>query len=476
MKRKAGNSLTARLLIGMILPTAGLALVLALGGTLVIQNIVESVNDRLLNASARSIADTLAYEHGHVTLDLPLAAFGMLENDARDNVYYSVRRSEELVTGYPDLPVISDSTLEQGGPVYRYSTYRGVPIRIVAISRRVPRIAEPVAVQVAETLIERNRLRQRMLVGLGIVEALLIGLLLGLLPISVRWGLQPLARVSAQLNRRDSQDFAPLKIEEAPAEMRGFLTAFNGLLQRLYAALEGLRQFTADASHQMRTPLSILRTHLAILRGENDLSESGASSLRDIDIATRRLERLLTQLLALARAQDANADLVEHAKLVDLSGLVRSVAEEMVPLALRRGVDLEFTAPTKPVEILTVGALATEMLKNLVDNAIRYNRKGGSVTLSIVANETDTRAIIEDDGPGIPREERENVFKRFYRLSHAEESQQGSGLGLAIVKALGDSIGARVVIGERDNRPGLRVQVIFNVHSIAIPPNLVLRR
>jgi two-component system sensor histidine kinase TctE len=462
MKGKNRKSLTTRLRVGMILPTVGLALILALSGMLVIQNIVESVNDRVLNASAVSIADTLAYEDGDVTVDLPLSAFGMLENEERDNVYYCVRRGNELVTGYPELPVIADVSSNQGGAVYRYSTYRDVPIRMVAIARRVPRIAEPVVVQVAETLVARNHLRQRMLVSLGVVEALLIGLLLSLLPLSVRWGLRPLAQLRENLNRRDAQDFTPLNIEEAPVEMHEFLTAFNGLVQRLHAAMEGLRKFSADASHQMRTSLSILRTHLTILRHESDLSEDGASSLRDIDDASRRLARMLTQFLALAHAQDGSQYVIEYARPVDLTELTRSVAEEMVPLALSRGVQLELVEPDRTIEILTVGALVTEILKNLVDNAIRYNNSEGFVTLSIVTHDMDDRVIIEDDGPGIPHEERENVFKRFYRLRHDDVSRQGSGLGLAIVKALADSIGAEVIIGEREKGPGLKVEVVFH--------------
>lgn len=461
MSREIGNSLTARLLVGMILPTAGLALILAFGGTLIIQNIVENVSDRLLDASARAIADTLAYEDGDVTLDLPLSAFGMLENDARDNVYYSVRRGGELVTGYPDLPIVADFEGEVGVTIYRYATYRSARIRMIAVSRRVPRIAEPIVVQVAETLVARNRLRQRMLVGLAVVEALLIGMLLALLPLAVRWGLQPLSRVREQLDHRETQDFTPLNIDEAPVELRSFLRAFNDMLQRLYAAMEGLRQFTADASHQMRTPLSILRTHVEILRSENKFSDSGRESLKDIDTATRRLQRLLTQLLALARAQNTGDDLGTHAKAIDLTSLVRSVAEEMVPLALRQGVELEFKTSIAPVEVLTIGALATELLKNLVDNAIRYNRAGGSVTLSIEPGEGEARIVVEDDGPGIPATERENVLKRFYRLHHDDEKRQGSGLGLAIVKALSDSIGAGVIIGDRGLSTGLRVEVIF---------------
>ena len=133
MRRNLRVSLTARLLVALIVPTAMLALVLGVGGALIINSIVESVNDRLLDASARSIADTLALEDGEVTLDLPPSAFGMLENDERDNVYYSVRVGKELLTGYPDLPQIKADPARTDDTVFAYSAYRDAPIRVAAI-------------------------------------------------------------------------------------------------------------------------------------------------------------------------------------------------------------------------------------------------------------------------------------------------------------------------------------------------------
>ena len=457
------NSLTGRLLTSLVLPAAGLAIILALGGAITIQNIVEKVNDRVLGASARSIADTLAYEDGDITLDLPLSAFAMLENEQRDNVYYSVWRGSELITGYPDLPVVAplDEYVE-GTTSFAYSSYRDTPIRIAAVTGRVPRVHERVIVQVAETLEARNALRDRMLTSLAIVELLFLGLLLFLLPIAVRWGLVPLARVGQEIDRKDAGDFRPLDLSAVPLEMRSLVEAFNGLLDRLAAAVEGLRRFTADASHQMRTPLSILRTHVDALRREGSSSAAGRSSLEDIDAATGRLQRLLTQLLALARAEGAKElhNGFAATTTADAVSLIREAAVEYVPLALRGSMEVQFEADVERLQIWTAPALLTELLGNLIDNAIRYNRPGGRILITLSTNETEAVIGIEDEGPGIPPAQREKVFTRFHRL---EEHRQrpGSGLGLAIVKALAETIGARVSLGGRGSEAGLRVEVVL---------------
>lgn len=454
------NSLTARLLVGLVLPAIGLAIILALGGAFTIQKIVESVNDRVLNASARSIADTLALGDGEITLDLPMSAFGMLENEERDNVYYSVWRGAELITGYPDLPVIAPIEHDDGDTRFAYSTYRETPVRIAAITRRVPRVPEPVIVQVAETLDARSALQERMLTSLAIVELLFLALLIFLLPIAVRWGLVPLARVGSEIDGKDTADFRPLDLSAVPIELQSFVEAFNGLLGRLAAAVEGLRRFTADASHQMRTPLSILRTHIEVVRREGARTAAGKTSLDDIDAATQRLQRLLTQLLALARAEGAKDGPAAAGGTgsVDAVALVREVAAEYVPVALRESVEVQFESVVDRAEVITAPALLTELVGNLLDNAIRYNREHGTVLITLTVDEREVIVRIEDEGPGIPAAQREAVFRRFYRLSH-DQGRPGSGLGLAIVRALAETIGARIALGDRPEGSGLRVSI-----------------
>lgn len=442
----------------------GVGLALGVGGALMINDIVERVNDRLLASSVRAIAETLAVEDGEPIVDLPPFSLGMLENDSRDNIFYSVRLGQRLITGYDDLPPIIGARSDTNDLRFGYADYRGMRVRIAAIERPLPGIRAPVVIEVAETLEARRQLRERMMLGLVVLQLLLLGLVMLILPRAVRWGLRPLEPVRAHMADRRPDDFAPLPMSHVPQELGSLISAFNNLLARLDHAVGGVRRFTADASHQMRTPLTILRTHLAVLRKAGTDSPQGQTSLADIEAATDRLQRLLIQLLALARADgvhQANGVVMRPVNLVELA---RRVAVEQAPLALKADVELIFEAEAEELRVETAESLAVELLANVVDNAIHYNEKGGEVVIDIRAISEGVLVSVEDDGPGIAPADRVSVFTRFHRLDR-DQSRSGSGLGLAIVKALGDAIGARIALCDPVARKGLRVEIVFPAAS-----------
>jgi two-component system, OmpR family, sensor histidine kinase TctE len=455
---RGSPSLVRRLLWALVGSLTAVALVLGTGGAWLINGIVESTADRLLGASARAIAETLAVEEGQITLDLPPFALGMLENNARDNVYYSVRRNGELVTGYPDLASVAPSGLDLEESNFRYERYRGARVRVVAEARRLPRIDGTIVVQVAETLDARRDLARRMLLGLAILEAVLVGVAALLVWPAVRWSLGPVTRLRQTMDARSATraDFTPLPVEGVPSELAGLVVGFNALLQRLEASVEGTRRFTADASHQMRTPLAVLRTHLALLRKHGTGSEIGRASLADVELATNRLQGLLTGLLALARADEGVP--LDQGATVDVRKIARRVVTELAPSAAVAKVNLRSAAPQQPVHAAANPILLAELLGNLVENAIRYNRKGGWVEV-VVANDHDGPLIqVTDNGPGIPAEERERVFERFYRLPR-DQKHAGSGLGLSIAAGLSRQLPAELRLEDGPGGKGLRAVV-----------------
>lgn len=458
-RRNGPPSLTRRILGGMVLPMAGFAILLGVGGAWAIEESVESVNDRILSAASRAIAESLAVEDGEITLDLPPSAFAMMENAERDNVYYSISYAGKVISGYADLPRVSRPPTREGETAFDKAEYRGRQIRLVSEVRRLPRINGLVTVEVAETMDARNKASQRMLLFLALLEIMLISLSAVLLPIAVRWGLSPLPKLRAEMDARAASDFTPLPTANVPSELRDFVGTFNSMLGRLAAAVEGMRRFTADASHQMRTPLAILRTHVTVLKKAQPGSKDASSSLDDIAEATERLQNLLVQLLALARA-DAAAPASQSLEALNIVEIARTVANEHAPEALRRKAQFQFSAPGHDVKVLTHPTWIAELLSNLVDNAIRYNDKGGAIHLT-VTDSTDSAIIsVEDDGPGIPEADRERVFERFTRL-HPERDRSGTGLGLSVVKVLSETIGAQVRLADAVTTKGLRVEVIL---------------
>lgn len=452
--QKSAVSLRHRLMTAMMGPLVIPALVLGLIGWVLISDVVRRTNDRVLGGALGAIAETVQVERGEVTLDLPPAAFGMLENSERDNVYYRIAVGDRLLTGYPDLPAPDVSALSEERARFRFARYRGQAIRIAELRRNLPRIAAPVVVQVAETLDNRRALERGLMTALLIGEFVLVGIVLLLIRPALGWSLRPLAELRTVIEARDTRaapDLSPLETGPLPAELQPLSRSFDRLLARLDDATTGMRRFTADASHQMRTPLSVLKVQVALAR------RGSAEALQEIEEATDRLERLLTQLLALARADEAGQQ--PPFARIDLREVSQAVISRRIHQAIEADIEVLLDcAGDGPFCILGHRTLVFEMLSNLLDNAIRYNRRGGMATIALEAEAGTVRLAVSDTGPGIPAQLRDQALDRFARLQ-GEQGPPGSGLGLAIVKAVTERLGATLDL--EDAQPGLRVIVTF---------------
>ncbi len=455
-------SLRRTLLTNLVAPAIVLAMVLGIGGMLLIQRVVQTVHDRLLDGSILAIAERVGVEDGELTVDLPQVALGMLESQSHDSIYYSVTYLGELITGYKDLPLAGFDRLKAGETGHRDGAYRGKTVRIGAQARQVYGRPGLVLVAVAETVQARRVVEREMLIGLAMLEAGLISLIACLGWYAVDRGLRPLGELKQEIDARGIQggpNLSPLDLSRVPQEALAPALAVNSLLQRLDLAIGLVRQFTADASHQMRTPLAILRTHLDLVRRLGSETPAGQSALDEVDNAINRLERLLEQLVTLARVDEQNIA-QPAAENVDLNEVAFNVLSERAPQAFARDIDVQFDRFDGPAVIAGNTVLIGELLANLIDNAIRYNRPGGLVLVRAVVDATTARIEVEDTGPGIPEAHLARVFERFYRIPTAN-GPEGSGLGLAIVKALSDRLGAQIVLAPGPEGRGLRVSVSF---------------
>ncbi|MFD1033689.1 sensor histidine kinase [Sphingomonas hankookensis] len=454
-------ALRTRLLAAMLAPLIGIAVLLGLAGATLIADVVRRTNDRVLGGALGAIAETVQVERGEVTMDLPAAAFGMLENSERDNVYYRIAVGDRLLTGYADLSAPRPADLALDTPRFRYASYNDQPIRIAEVRRSLPRIAQPVVVQVAETLDGRHALQRKLLIALLVGEILLVGVAMLLIRPALAWSLKPLSRLRGAVAARDTRatpDLSPLDTGPLPIELMPLAQAFDHLLARLDAATAGMRRFTADASHQMRTPLAVLKLQVTLARrGE-------PTALGEIADAADRLEHLVKQLLALARAEETGSS--PPFERVDLREVAIAVINRRIAQAIETGVEVHLDAP-KALAIASHRTLLFEILSNLLDNAIRYNRRGGQVSIVAEGSGEGAVVIVADDGPGLPEGDLARLGQRFTRLSTSRDSE-GSGLGFAIVRSAAERLGATMTV--ENSRPGLRVTLVLPGSKATPPP------
>lgn len=246
-------------------------------------------------------------------------------------------------------------------------------------------------------------------------------------------------------------DFSPLDAGPLPSELRPLARAFDRLLAQLDGATSGVRRFTADASHQMRTPLSVLKVQVALAR------RGSAQALDEIAEAVVRLERLVTQLLGLARAEEAGVS--APLESVDLKEVSAAVIGRLIDQAIDAGVELNLEADARENYIVSgYRTLVFEIVANLIDNGIRYNRAGGHVSILLSQHDAQTTLTVHDDGPGIAATHHPVIFDRFFRAVGAD-GPEGSGLGLAIVRSAASRMGAIAEIV--DGGPGTTIRIRF---------------
>lgn len=269
---------------------------------------------------------------------------------------------------------------------------------------------------------------------------------------------RPLRDTTASVRQRGEHDLSPVDDARAPREVRPLVDAINRLLQRLGASLNAERRFTADAAHELRTPLAAIRANAQVLMGARDAAERDRTA-RDLMASVDRSTRLVDQLLALARADRP----FEASRLrdVDLAAIASEQVEAHRAAAERQ--DVRLTGDLDAAVLRGDPALLAVMLRNLLDNALRYTPSTGTVRVTSGRPAGVAEITVEDSGPGIPPEERQRVFERFHRL--AGSGATGSGLGLSIVQRIVELHGGEVRIEEGEGGRGTRVRVRFGAPS-----------
>jgi two-component system sensor histidine kinase TctE len=352
-------------------------------------------------------------------------------------------------------------------PTRRDAYLEGQKIRLVTLRHSVSRKGIDYMVQVAEPVDARQALGRSILGNIVVPQFMFIVIAGFAVWIGLNHGFEPLERLRRQVASRRQDDLSPLDESQAPGEVQPFIREINRLLERLKAAMESQRQFVANAAHQLRTPFAGLVSQ-AELANREDLPPATRDALQGICQGAKRCARLVNQLLALAR-NAPEVKLEGGPERIDLCLLARDSAAQWAGEALKKDVDLGYEGPAGGIVVEGQESVLSDLVGNLVDNAVRYTPPGGHVTVSVGRGHAGAAPWlqVEDDGPGIPPDMREKVFQRFFRL--AGSAQPGSGLGLAIVREAAERLGARVEVTQGAGGWGTVFSVRFPPMPTAMP-------
>ena len=462
--RRPPGSLRNQLLRWLIIPLVGLA---AINAVTVYHNALGAADqayDRSLLASTRALAERVSIRDGKVVADVPYVALDSFETDNLGRIYYKVSGIQgELVSGFGDLPAVPpDVPRSEAYPAlvrFYDAAYNGQPIRIAALLQPVyDNTMRGIAlIQVAETLDARRGLTRKILLDTLSQQAITVLAMAALVWFAVRLVLRPLMQLKEAVEQRKPSDLSDVDEALVHREVRPLVAAMNGALRGMHELLSSQRRFIADASHQLRTPLTVLKTQAEMaLRAEDPAAMREV--VQAIAATTDSTIHLANRLLALARVEHGT----QAAALVplSLSDIAQQVGLDLALPAVQKGVTLSLEAEPD-VMVRGHAVLLRELVSNLVDNAIRYTPSAGSVTVRVRQTQGTPELEVEDSGPGIPATERDAVFTPFYRSSPALESNPGgTGLGLAIVREIAELHKAGVLL-EDAHSGGLLARVRF---------------
>lgn len=458
---KKYQSLRRKLLIWLVPPL--LFLILIVSTILFRFAVVEQRNafDNALYDSAYSIYQLINQSEAPVqSFTLPKSQKQLILEDKTDTIFYSILDSNgKPLNGDNDPNLNQPSQLSKNTINFRFDKVHGLPVRIVSTMVNIKQhgVETPIYIQVAETLHKREALADQVLIDIIVPQLLLVLFTVVIIWFGVERGLQPLFELQNAVSKRSYLDLSEIDLPNVPTEVMILVNSVNSLMRQLEGVLNTQNRFIADAAHQLRTPLAGAQAQLELALSETN-PEQHQQLLGSVNESLERLSHTISQLLSLARNQ---REAVQHVTLtpVDLIELAQDVTTNMVPAAIKKRIDLGFESTTDHAMVIGDARRLKEMIYNLIDNALLYTPAKGKVTVSVKRETGEIVLSVEDNGPGIPKDEKEKVFERFHRVMGT--GTDGSGLGLAIVKEIAQLHQAVVEIVDEPKQKGLNIQVSF---------------
>lgn len=447
--RSSHLSLRDRLMLGILVPVLGF---IAINTAVLYRQALKAADtayDRTLLATAKSIGDllevNLSEARPRLKSTLLYSVLEPFEADNRSRLYYKVTGFDgETASGFEALPSWRGK-LPQRGPYaalvdFYDDQYEGQPVRVAVLLVPVTWNGGQgmATVQVAETLELRQTLARSLLLDTLWRQAALVLLIAAVVVFVVHRATRPVQALSLALRSRAEGDLTPLPAADAPRELQPLVDATNHLMGRLRDLLEHQKRFVRDASHQLRTPLAVLKVQVQSAR-RGDLAPEAA--LAEIGDTVERATTLANQMLALAKVEQMRQQ--GDAPVLDWADIVRAVSLDLSALMAEHHLDFEID--TQPASIRSHEWALRELSRNLLHNAIKHCPSGGRLAVHLLSDRHHAALTIADSGPGLSEAQRARLFQPFA----AGDARSGSGLGLAICHEITLSLGGQI---ELDNR------------------------
>ena len=460
------NSLKSTLLVLLIPAVVIIMLVFLWFSNQSLQKQVNAAFDRSLAGALRSIEVNIRTDSGGLGMEQPFYLLEFLALTTRSTVFFRVATEDNLSEiGYSDLP-LPDMALQTNRPVFYNSLYAGEQIRVAAVAI-VPQPGltyspdSRVIIQVGENLESRQDFINQVVLQSVLKDAAVLSLITLLLSTGVILVLRPLKKTSEDIRNRSFNDLQPIDEHDLPREIQPMVQAINLHMERYANKARSQQQFLDDASHQLRTPLSVLTTQVEYARQIADTPEMH-EVLQAIQERINNTIRLTNQLVSLAKVNDAADKLTSRAakQHVDLCEVASQVVNDMLPAARRKRMDFGLELPEFAITVSGIDWLINQALTNMVSNAILYCPARSRITVSAGYLANRPYIQVEDNGPGMSDQDIALAGHRF-RRGASGKALHGSGLGLAIVQTIADVHHATIELRRAEHDRGLIARLIF---------------
>ncbi|HGU9816545.1 TPA: sensor histidine kinase [Enterobacter chuandaensis] len=421
--------------------------------------------DRTLLSSARTISERLEVRNGRLAVDVPWVVLDSFELNMNDRLYYKVVDPDgRVISGYDDLPKMPPATsrtmLYPALAWFYHTEYRGQAIRVARLLQPVneANIFGMAEIYVAETLQSRRYLASQLLFSSWVSQGLLVLLTLVLTAWLLRRVLRPMRQLSSLMVRREPGLLAPLPELLPWSETRLLIVAFNRYIDRLRGVLSRQERFNADASHQLKTPLAVLKTQVSVALARQDPA-LWQESLRAMNATLDDTIVLTERLLQLSTVKGKEQGDRQFAP-VDLVQVVQNCCFSRLAQARSKAIDLGYDGIQQPVTIEGDDVLLGELCANLLENAIKYTPAGGTVTVFLRVDGGAVELSVEDSGPGIEEDQIHQAMQPFHRLDNVGEAA-GSGIGLALAGDIARLHRSHLQLTRSETLGGLCVKMRF---------------